>query len=665
MIPSRVLSLSALLLLVPVLGSCSSTTNTISGLSTLQSTISGSNYVFFVDPQTGNLTGKVDGLEAGERIRAGDYFAVSLDFGFVRYLQAVDPYVIVYAESWMGNKPRPTDSEKTLRQVVLLKEGMAPNAKLPVTSVPILGPVTMGEDLLNVYVTLKVVVLSKRDNQETIQLVEGLAGQAAAAAPQYSAIAGAAAATVAAFIAQNRDKVEFEHTFAFSPEGFLSESVKTSPYFSHTILREGQIVVIKGESRFRSIPYPNWYYYLYPLNWFGLSPDGASRRFESDAAPEYTPIGEIIRIPASAIGSLFSDARSDASFWRFLFPGVADPPATAPANIALDGYQLVKCMNVVDHDADIGGDPKDETKFSFLKSPPLRRSCKLISIKTDDRNVLDPIKAAVKAAWKFVPVLGAPNIPQPTTNIYSEKTHFIARVHKTKGTLGTFDELLSHFSEHAATINEVTTSASTSRNVSAATRKQAFDSVQGTIKFDGMKQQIRHDAKRGQVGPPDISQSMMNDLDEEDIQTLRMLSVKENVYYTEKRIIHYAREYAYESGAFCKVVDHVHGLRTGPWKAALESEKAAPAMWTSGWRQVLENVYGVLVKYPTKDQQDVYAKSKRRQLTSAGSPIPANETHFKSEFQSSTWRDLMDETKPACPLVKKIVSDKSEETVAK
>lgn len=38
------------------LSGCSSVPNTIAGLSTLQSTISGSNYVFFVEPSSGRLT---------------------------------------------------------------------------------------------------------------------------------------------------------------------------------------------------------------------------------------------------------------------------------------------------------------------------------------------------------------------------------------------------------------------------------------------------------------------------------------------------------------------------------------------------------------------------------------------------------------------------------
>lgn len=115
---------------------------------------------------------------------------------------------------------------------------MAPNSKLPVTNFPLLGPVSMGEDLLDVYVTLKVVVLSKNDNAQSIKLVEGIAGAASAAGPQYSALAGAAAATVAAFISQNKDKIEFEHTYVFSPEGNSPKGGQGDTHFTKLELRE-------------------------------------------------------------------------------------------------------------------------------------------------------------------------------------------------------------------------------------------------------------------------------------------------------------------------------------------------------------------------------------------------------------------------------------------
>ncbi len=83
--------------------------------------------------------------------------------------------------------------------------------------------------------------------KQTIKLVEGLASTAATAAPQYAPIAGAAAATVAAFISQNRDKVEFEHTFVFSPDGFAEDGISSTPHASQATLREGKLVVLKGK----------------------------------------------------------------------------------------------------------------------------------------------------------------------------------------------------------------------------------------------------------------------------------------------------------------------------------------------------------------------------------------------------------------------------------
>jgi hypothetical protein len=129
---------------------CSSMTNVIAGLTTPQSTISGSNYVFLVDPETGDLTPFLEQKKLGANINSNDSFAIAFDLGFVRYLQAVDPYVIAYSEAWMGNDPAPTDEKEKLRQVFLLRDGLGQNSRLPVISIPILGPVTMGDDLLPV-----------------------------------------------------------------------------------------------------------------------------------------------------------------------------------------------------------------------------------------------------------------------------------------------------------------------------------------------------------------------------------------------------------------------------------------------------------------------------------------------------------------------------------
>ncbi|MBU6483008.1 MAG: hypothetical protein KGS09_21015, partial [Nitrospirae bacterium] len=238
----RRLSISLVFLLGSVtLSGCSGVTNTIAGLTTPQSTISGSTYPYWVDRDSGQLIPDTpETSDTREFITPNDYFKVSLETGFLRYLQAVDPYVIVYSEAWVSSKPKPTDSDKMLRQIVLLKDGISQNARLPISSVTILGPMTYEKDTPDVIVALKVVVLSKRDNAQTISLIEGLAGAAGAAAPQYAVIAGAAASAMATFISQNRDKIEFEHTLVFSPNTSSGSGSNTK---HANILKEGRIVV--------------------------------------------------------------------------------------------------------------------------------------------------------------------------------------------------------------------------------------------------------------------------------------------------------------------------------------------------------------------------------------------------------------------------------------
>jgi len=47
-------------------------------------------------------------------------------------------------------------------------------------------------------------------------------------------------------------------------------------------LAESKLVIIKGENKNRLVPDPNWFYYIWPLNWFGHKPDKDSIAFESD-----------------------------------------------------------------------------------------------------------------------------------------------------------------------------------------------------------------------------------------------------------------------------------------------------------------------------------------------------------------------------------------------
>ena len=557
--------------------SCSSTPNTIAGLSTLQSTISGSNYVFFVNPADRKLVTQVKEEEAGEAVEAGDHFAVMLDFGFLRYLQAVDPYVIVYSEAWMGGKPRPNDSQKALRQIILIKEGMAPNARLPVTSMPLLGPVTMGDDSLNVYVTVKVLVLSKKDNQETIQLVEGIASSVAAAAPMYAPIAGAAAATMAAFISQNKDKVEFEHTLVFSPNDFPANALPNSPHSNQLALREGTIAIVKGESRFRMVPYPNWYYYLYPFNWFGLTPDRASRRIETDASPTYTLIGEIIRLPIAVIGGLFSDARSDASWVGKAFFGVVggDPQATDLTRLGHDGYNLVRCVH----------------KEKKEPVQPAHSGITLTELPTNEFCRLTPILSKpLLPLWLQV---WTPSEEFTGSNLFTEKTHMVISIQKTKGSLGTFDELQNSFSPHAELINEVTASSSEARSISSKRIDQAFESIKSALRFERAKRAIREDAQKGIVKTPEFA-----DTDGlEDQETLLKMSVDANVRHTVKMILNYAKQDKDSPALFSDTVQYVKHIRTSSWQT-LQPGAQKYELWQDGWKRVLTDSRDALMSYP-------------------------------------------------------------------
>ena len=49
------LGIASILLILSAMEGCSAITNTIAGLTTPQSTISGSNYVYYVDPMTQRL----------------------------------------------------------------------------------------------------------------------------------------------------------------------------------------------------------------------------------------------------------------------------------------------------------------------------------------------------------------------------------------------------------------------------------------------------------------------------------------------------------------------------------------------------------------------------------------------------------------------------------
>lgn len=118
-----------------ILSACSPIVNTVSGLTTFQSTISGSNYPFSVEPQTGKLTPVYSKIDAKNLI-GKESFEIALDSLFLRYLQAADPYVMIYSEAWMGSEVMPLDKKKLQRQIVLIKDGLSFNAKQPFTSIP-------------------------------------------------------------------------------------------------------------------------------------------------------------------------------------------------------------------------------------------------------------------------------------------------------------------------------------------------------------------------------------------------------------------------------------------------------------------------------------------------------------------------------------------------
>lgn len=436
------------------LSGCSAITNTIAGLTTPQSTISGSNYVYFVDSKSQNLLRTPELLLPGDLIQEGDNFKITLDFGFLRYLQAVDPYVIVFSEAWMGPAVKPTDSNLVLRQVVLNKDGVTQNANLPISFQSLLGPVTLGEGNHDVHVTLKVVVLSKADNEQTIQLINGLAAAASTAAPMYGPAAGALAELGATVVAQNKDKIEFEHTFTLSPKTF-EFFTDSNQKLTQAALRQGKIVVVKGESEARVVPYQHPGYYFLPFNWAGNRVDHNSRRFESKRreveANWYNFGWHLVRIPFDALSSLFVPSE-----WYF-----DDYKGLDPTDLKVDGNSLV-CKQ-------------------FFEPPPIETSFLGISYQ--------PYKLDMCTDWPKYP--------------YSQKTFMVFNVEKSEGTYGSFSELITKFSEHGEMINALTTSNSEARKFSDDQLKRAFESIQKAVTFERAKQNIHQRARKGDFNTED------------------------------------------------------------------------------------------------------------------------------------------------------------------
>jgi hypothetical protein len=420
---------------------CSAPLNSLTGLTTSTSAISGSNYVFMPsDGEEGCLVARNVAEPIGLPIGAGESFAVMLDFGFIRYFQAVDPYVIGYAASWMGTDPQPSDPEKMNQQLLFKKEGVGQNGRLSLTDVPLVGPVTLGPDNMPVTVTIKVVTLSRYDNAETISLLEQASSAVSAAQPQYAAAAQAAGALAAVIVSQNRDKIEFEHTFTFWPAGTL---VPTSdPHHTHLALQPGRYVVLKGENETRNIPYQNWYYYLWPLNWLGHSPSGESRRFEAEddwrycarydevvvdgdyglSALKTVPwvLGCAVRAPFYLVGDIFIAGQLEAG------------KPTPPELLWLDSDYLTKSSRCVDPYAQVS-----------------------------DRSRAVAQRLAAGNGW----------------SIYAEKSHVVLRVARTAGSFGDFKTLVTRMSEQAQAINDLTTNRAEWEKMSADKQRALLDVI--------------------------------------------------------------------------------------------------------------------------------------------------------------------------------------------
>lgn len=543
--------------------SCSSTTNTLAGLATPQSTISGSNYVFFVDPENRQLFPEPPPQWNANFIRAGDPFVISLDSGFLRYLQAVDPYVIIYSEAWMGSKPKPVDPESIHRQVVLIKDGLSHNANIPLTSIPLLGPVTLGEGYHDVHVSLKVVVLSKSDNAQTVQLLNGIAGIVSTAAPVYGPAAGAAAEIGAAIVAQNRDKIEFEHNFTFTPSG---TQFSIGRHESFSTLRESKIVVIKGENESRLVPYQHWGYYLWPFNWFGSNTDSYSRRFESKREQiegnYFNVLYGAVRIPFWVIKSFFVPAE-----WF-----IDARKGTFPTELVVDG-QFLFCKEV----------PEETRKDVNYFRKQLIFMSHLFG--TGDR--------------------GCPHYYP-----YTEKTFILLSVKKTKGTFGSFEEMVKGFSDHAATIDKLTTTSSDSREHLTANIDRAFKRIEESISFSHAKREVREKAKAGYVDTTqNFSALNIEDIEvkKDSIEFLVNLSVEENVYYTTERFLSFAKdaidrirksnEESPVPNEIKKNAENLEGffenlfipyIKKNTWE--IKEDNRYKELWLQGWKMVLENV---------------------------------------------------------------------------
>lgn len=451
-----------------VLSACSPIINTVNGLITFQSTISGSNYPFSVNKE-GKLTTEYTDIDAKNIIGKKESFEISLDSIFIRYLQASEPYVMIYSEAWMGSEVMPIDKKKLQRQIVLIKDGLSFNAGQPITSIPILGPVTMGDDAMNIHISFSVVVLSKDDNRQTIDFLNGAVAVASTVAPQYSLIAGAAAEVGKTIVAQNRDKIEFEHTFNLTPIHSVNGVFNQKKLFGPNLV-EGKLVVIKGENEDRLVPYPNWFYYISPFNWLGHAPESTSIRFENSTYGPFFKEREnytLPNLPFVLLDYLLIPNNSWATW---------NTPPKSPE-------ELTVCAN-------------------YLMTLNDQKNCNL---NTKDINFIN--------------------------RLYHDKTYAILSIKRTDGSYGSFTDLYAAFDKagYGSQIDGLLTTRDESLTQSKEAADSALASIKSAVTFERAKKQLAKMAVQGLSN----SKTVDDVLTENNITNKEDKARLENIYWEE------------------------------------------------------------------------------------------------------------------------------------
>jgi hypothetical protein len=597
------------------LSGCGYLTNVIAGWTTPASTISGSNSVLVVDPtQDHKLVNQYNPALVGENINPSENFAITLDFGFLRYLQAVDPFVIVYSEAWMGDKPDdPKKPEDRLRQVVVIKEGMAQNAKLPLSNSPILGPITLESKNVTVNVALKIVVLSRRDNEQTIGLINQLAGLTAAAAPQYRLAGEAAAAVASALVTLNRDKIEFEHTLTFYPttaavsvkdEGIRTQS-KEGVFVSDATLRTGQYVIIKGESEYRVVPYQTWYYYLWPFNWFGHPTDNLSRREEA----RY----ELPTLP-------FHADQLDSVTWRkALF---------IPTSVLWYAIQSpFFLVSQIIAPSEWGND------FHHYAKKPTDLEVQGFSLEVDGKE----------------------------KDLYIEKTYMVLGVRKTDTTYGTFENLAGKnglFKEHGAAIDALVTTPEKALEASSKSFAAAFDKLKELAVAKRTEKEARDRNSKGEVRSSDNFDTAKKEdgktplLPFEERKIIAEATIDDAEHKTIKKYVQHARAYFQahkdNSGELDKLVCHlITFIQDNQWEQP--GDQACFAVeWRNAWLRVL-----------VETKETVFGFGNTSVANGFGDPCAAGQTSKWDDLKN--WPKNWDEAKAA---KKRTECEASEKTTA-